>query len=121
MKRSRKVSTRKQSPGNRINKIQKKITELKKKLKMLKVRKSSKNKINKRKPSKRKSYKRKPKTSSRSRSIKRKYSKGYTKKFEECVMSLKRRQPKCMKRGKWSPRPGCYNPWAVCRSSVKRT
>jgi hypothetical protein len=107
MKRSRKVSkSRSTVLTTKIKRIEKKIKELREELKLLKKRKSS---------QKRKSSKRKPKASFKST------SKRYTKKYEECVMALKAKQPKCMKRGKWTPKPGCYNPWAVCRSSIKRT
>ena len=45
-------------------------------------------------------------------------AKRYSPKFERCVMAVKKRQPKgCEKTG--YTRKGCYNPWAICYTSLK--
>ena len=72
----------------------------------------------------RKSKRRSRKGKSRSRKSKRRSRKGKRKlgkKYEDCVLKVKAKQPKhCMKRGKWVGGEGCYNPWAICTKSVGR-
>ncbi len=46
-------------------------------------------------------------------------------KFEDCVLAVKAKQPKgCVKNRLWGQKINdktCYNPWAVCRSMMKKS
>jgi len=42
-------------------------------------------------------------------------------KYEKCILAIKKREKsRCFKNGKFVPKKGCYNPWAVCTKSVGR-
>jgi hypothetical protein len=56
---------------------------------------------------------------SRSRSSSSKKSSSYQARYERCVKHVKRRQPATCRQRRYTGNR-CYNPWAVCRASVKK-
>lgn len=43
-----------------------------------------------------------------------------SKRYERCVLSVKKRQPSRCKKSNWKG-PGCYNPFAVCFNVIKKS
>ncbi|MDB4769526.1 hypothetical protein OAG24_01035 [bacterium] len=69
----------------------------------------------------------KSRTRSRSRSLTRSKSRprskgSLTSRYCRCVAKVTAKNPKkCYSKGKFTSGPGCYNPYAICTSSVGRT
>jgi hypothetical protein len=149
--KSKRKSKRRSRKSKRKSKRRSRKSKRKSKRRSRKSKRKSKRRSRKSKrKSKRRSHKSKRKSKRRSRKSKRRSRKGKTKvnsrfrksnqkskrrsrkgsrkskrkngkKYEDCVLKVKAKQPKhCMKRGKWVGGEGCYNPWAICTKSVGR-